>query len=38
MENTDQVVVENEHADQDEEVGEEKDNMDCCGSGCCGGK
>lgn len=29
--------VEKEHADQDEEV-EEKNNMDCCGSGCCGGK
>ena len=32
----DQVVK--EHAGQDAEAGEEKDNMDCCGSGCCGGK
>jgi hypothetical protein len=34
----DQEVVEKEHADQDEEVGEENTNMDCCGQGCCGGK
>lgn len=34
----DQEVVENEHADQDEEVGEVSINMDCCGQGCCGGK
>ena len=35
MVSMDQVVK--EHAGQDEEVGEEKDNMDCCGNGCCNG-
>lgn len=30
--------VEKEQEIQDEVVGEEKDKMECCGSGCCGGK